>query len=117
MFTELKKNQEFEIRYYNFEKQRLNKLIHGSFKYNKDIDDLSEYDLETLDKYMKVSDKFTCYICNECNMSCVNIPCNSDYYCKNCNNYLNFTKINIPYSCKLLFQELQSMSIVPRYIV
>ena len=66
---------------------------------------------------MKVSDKFTCYICNICNMTCVNIPCNKDYYCKNCNNYLNFTKINIPYSCKLLFQELQSMSIVPRYIV
>ena len=56
-------------------------------------------------------------ICNECNMTSVNIPCNSDYYCKNCNNYLNFTKINIPYSCKLLFQELQTMSIVPRYIV
>ena len=69
------------------------------------------------ERFMKVSDKFTCYICNECNMTCVNIPCNSDYYCKNCNNYLNFTKINIPYSCKLLFQELQSMSIVPRYIV
>jgi DNA-directed RNA polymerase II subunit RPB2 len=69
------------------------------------------------ERFMKVSDKFICYICNECNMTCVNIPCNSDYYCKNCNNYLNFTKINIPYSCKLLFQELQSMSIVPRYIV
>ena len=69
------------------------------------------------ERFMKVSDKFTCYICNICNMTCVNIPCNKDYYCKNCNNYLNFTKINIPYSCKLLFQELQSMSIVPRYIV
>ena len=69
------------------------------------------------ERFMKVSDKFTCYICNICNMTCVNMPCNKDYYCKNCNNYLNFTKINIPYSCKLLFQELQSMSIVPRYIV
>lgn len=46
-----------EYKHYNYEKQRLNKLIHGSFKYNKDIDDLSEYDLETLDKYMKVSDE------------------------------------------------------------
>ena len=69
------------------------------------------------ERFMKVSDKFTCYICNKCNMTCVNIPYNSDYHCKSCNNYLNFTKINIPYSCKLLFQELQSMSIVPRYII
>ena len=68
------------------------------------------------ERFMKVSDEFTCYICNICNMTCVSITYNSEYYCINCNNYLNFTKINIPYSCKLLFQELQSMSIVPRYI-
>ena len=37
--------------------------------------------------------------------------------CKNCNNYSSFTKINIPYSCKLLFQELQCMSIIPRFKV
>lgn len=69
------------------------------------------------ERFMKVSDKFSCYICNNCNMICIHIPSNSGYYCKKCNNYLNFTKINIPYSCKLLFQELQSMSIIPRYIV
>ena len=67
------------------------------------------------ERFMKVSDKFQCFICNNCNMICVYIPSNKDYQCKKCNNYLNFTKINIPYSCKLLFQELQSMSIVSRF--
>ncbi len=67
------------------------------------------------ERFMKVSDKFQCYICNKCNMICVHIPGNDEYKCQHCNNYLNFTKINIPYSCKLLFQELQSMSIVSRF--
>ena len=34
--------------------------------------------------------------------------------CKKCENYGDFYKCNIPYSCKLLFQELQCMSIYPR---
>ena len=46
-----------EYKHYNLEKERLNKSIHGSFKYNKDTNDLSEYDLETLNKYMKVTDE------------------------------------------------------------
>ena len=69
------------------------------------------------ERFMKVSDKFSCYICNDCNMICTYISSNNEYNCKKCNNYLNFTKINIPYSCKLLFQELQTMSISPRYIL
>ena len=34
--------------------------------------------------------------------------------CKQCNNYGDFSKCYIPYACKLLFQELQTMSIYPR---
>ena len=36
---------------------------------------------------------------------------------KNCNNYSSFIKIYIPYSCKLLFQELLSMSMAPRFMI
>ena len=67
------------------------------------------------ERLMKVSDKFVCYICNKCGMVSVAIPSNHEYECNKCNNYLDFSKIYIPYSCKLLFQELQSMSIVPRF--
>ena len=36
--------------------------------------------------------------------------------CKTCKNTINFSKVNIPYSCKLLFQELITMNIAPRII-
>ena len=48
-------------------------------------------------------------------MVSISIPSNNEYECKKCNNYLEFNKINIPYSCKLLFQELQTMSIVYKF--
>ena len=38
------------------------------------------------------------------------------YECKKCNNYEDFTKCYIPYSCKLLLQELMTMSISPRLL-
>ena len=38
------------------------------------------------------------------------------YECSNCNNYKGFKRVNIPYSSKLLMQELQCMSIAPRFI-
>ena len=38
------------------------------------------------------------------------------YGCKSCNNYTDFSEVRIPYSCKLLMQELQCMAIAPRLI-
>ena len=55
------------------------------------------------------------YICDKCGLI---ISANSEtniYECKNCNNYTNIHKVNIPYACKLLMQELQTMSIAPRF--
>jgi len=66
------------------------------------------------ERLMDVSDKFTTYICDKCGVIAISSPINNNYQCNSCNNYASFTKINIPYSCKLLFQELQCMSIVPR---
>ena len=67
------------------------------------------------ERLMKVSDQFECYICNKCGTLSTSIPNSNEYKCNKCKNYLDFSKIYIPYSCKLLFQELQSMSIISRF--
>ena len=63
-----------------------------------------------------VSDKYSVFICNECNMICTGNNKDNIYECKKCNNYSDFTKVYIPYACKLLFQELMTMSIGPRIL-
>jgi DNA-directed RNA polymerase II subunit RPB2 len=36
------------------------------------------------------------------------------HICKTCDNRVDFNYVEIPYACKLLFQELQTMNIAPR---
>ena len=50
---------------YHYGKKRLNELINGSFNYNEDINNLSEYNLEDLNKYKKVSDELKKQIKNK----------------------------------------------------
>ena len=54
--------------------------------------------------------------CNECKMICSGNHKDNIYECKKCNNYGDFTKIYIPYACKVFLQELIAMSIGPRFI-
>ena len=68
------------------------------------------------ERLMDVSDKYSVTICNECNMICTGNHKDNIYECKKCNNYGDFTKIYIPYACKLFLQELMAMSIGPRFI-
>tara|TARA_B100001094_G_scaffold147047_1_gene142392 strand:+ start:1798 stop:5247 length:3450 start_codon:yes stop_codon:yes gene_type:complete len=68
------------------------------------------------ERMMDVSDKYHIFICSECNMPAIANPSNNLYECKNCNNYKKFKRINLPYSCKLLMQELQCMNIAPRFL-
>jgi DNA-directed RNA polymerase II subunit RPB2 len=68
------------------------------------------------ERLMDVSDKYSVYICNDCKMICTGNNKENIYECKKCSNYGDFTKIYIPYACKLLFQELMAMSIGPRFL-
>jgi DNA-directed RNA polymerase beta subunit len=34
--------------------------------------------------------------------------------CRTCDNRVDFAYVEIPYTCKLLFQELTTMNVVPR---
>ena len=66
------------------------------------------------ERLMDVSDKYAIYVCNQCGLIATANHTKQLYECKQCNNYGDFAKCYIPYSCKLLFQELQCMSIYPR---
>ena len=67
------------------------------------------------ERMMTVSDNYHVYVCNECGLIVSADNKNNQYECKNCKNYTNIHRVNIPYSCKLLMQELQTMSIAPRF--
>ena len=68
------------------------------------------------ERLMDVSDKYTIYKCNKCNLICTGNAEKNIYECKSCNNYGDFTKVYLPYACKLLLQELMCMCIAPRLI-
>ena len=68
------------------------------------------------ERMMDVSEKYQIFICTECNMPATSNPFKNIYECKKCDNYRHFKKIELPYSCKLLMQELQCMNIAPRFI-
>ena len=69
------------------------------------------------ERLMDVSDKYSVYICNQCGLIANANTQKQSYECKKCNNYGDFYKCYLPYSCKLLFQELQCMSIYPRIML
>jgi DNA-directed RNA polymerase II subunit RPB2 len=69
------------------------------------------------ERLLDVSDKYGVYICKKCGLIATANPTNKLYECKKCDNYGDFAKCYIPYACKLLFQELQTMSIYPRILL
>jgi len=68
------------------------------------------------ERLLDVSDNYKVFICSKCHMiGSVNEKKNI-YKCDHCPNTTLFNEVRIPYACKLLIQELISMSIVPRLI-
>lgn len=59
------------------------------------------------------SDPYSIKTCNICGISLGHID--AENCCRNCDNSQT-SKVEIPYACKLLFQELQSMNICPRIL-
>lgn len=68
------------------------------------------------ERLMECSDNYRVFICkNCCNIATVN-PEKNIYTCKNCKNINKFGEVRIPYACKLLFQEIQTMGIGTKFI-
>ena len=70
----------------------------------------------TKERLYDSSDAYSIFVCNKCG---INVPFNNKeniHICSSCENRTDFNYVEIPYSCKLMFQELLTMNIVPRII-
>jgi DNA-directed RNA polymerase beta subunit/intein/homing endonuclease len=66
------------------------------------------------ERMMETSDISKVYICDECGMFASKVIDKDYYRCKGCKNTTKISAIVIPHACKLLFQELTSVNILPR---
>ena len=62
------------------------------------------------------SDKYSVYICKKCGLVASYNNKEHIHHCRTCENRSDFSYVEIPYACKLLFQELTTMNVVPRLI-
>jgi len=62
------------------------------------------------------SDKYSAFICKKCGLIASYNDKMNIHHCRTCDNRADFAYVEIPYACKLLFQELNTMNVVPRII-
>jgi DNA-directed RNA polymerase II subunit RPB2 len=70
----------------------------------------------TRERMYDVSDKYSVFVCKKCGLIAAYNNESNVHHCLTCDNRADFAFVKIPYSCKLLFQELNAMNIVPRII-
>ena len=77
---------------------------HGASRFNKG-------------RLYDASDAFSVNVCKKCGMMAAYNNEKHIHHCRTCDNRTDFAYVEIPYACKLLFQELISMNIAPRILV
>jgi DNA-directed RNA polymerase II subunit RPB2 len=60
------------------------------------------------------SDKYSVNVCKKCGLVAAYNDALHIHQCRTCDNRTDFAFVEMPYSCKLLFQELMTMNVVPR---
>lgn len=76
-------------------------ISHGASKFTKE-------------RVYDASDSFSLHICNKCGLIASYNDKLHIHMCRVCENRTDFKYVEIPYACKLLFQELTTMNIAPR---
>ena len=68
----------------------------------------------TKDRLYDASDAFRVHVCKRCGLIAAYNDQLHIHHCRTCDNRIDFDYVELPYSCKLLFQELLTMNIAPR---
>jgi DNA-directed RNA polymerase beta subunit len=68
------------------------------------------------ERLVEMSDNYRIFTCKKCGLIAGCNPENNLWSCKTCKNTTNFAEFRIPFSCKLLMQELQCMNVGMRFI-
>lgn len=69
------------------------------------------------ERMLDTSDNYRVFVCRKCGLLCTANPEKNIYKCAQCKNSADITQVRIPYSMKLLMQELMTMSVAPRIVV
>ena len=76
-------------------------ISHGAARFNRE-------------RMYDVSDKYSVFVCKKCGLIASYNDELHKHHCRTCDNRVDFSYVEIPYACKLLFQELTTMNVVPR---
>jgi hypothetical protein len=68
------------------------------------------------ERFMECSDNYRVFVCKKCGIMATVNPERGIYFCKACKNITEFSEVRVPYTSKLLLQEIQTMSIGARFI-
>lgn len=100
--------------------------IYRYFTNRQDILYGTNHNYIVLHAFFDASDKYSTHVCNKCGLiasynddTSKRIHTKNDmtiHLCRTCGNTVDFSRVDIPYSFKLLSQELQTINVVPRLI-